>query len=321
MTKSKIAVTAFFLIAAMGLAWAYYSDQATQPSIVLGSNLDQSPHMGGTGSDSARIDSQITLKIPGGQADAVYQYLKNKYVAQEITIGDRFPGVRLYGQTMSDVSVFTDEYFDTPQLDLYRGNNSARHRSRVNTTHPNDRKNGRELVQIKVTPPGRFDLRNELKYEVKRSYGQKQDRDDQHQLIGLIKPGERDDFKDVFGKANIDPHSLRHVFTITQTRSRVYINWEEKNILSFSVDQGSARMLWGEGKFASVDVGLVENTYTEADEGKRKIMWEIREAMIKDLVEHFPALTVNSESKYSIVLGQLIKQMGFVPTLMKLGII
>lgn len=70
-----------------------------------------------------------------------------------------------------------------------------------------------------------------------------------------------------------------------------------------------------------MDVGLVENTYTEADEAKRKTMWQIRDAMIKDLVEHFPALTVNSDSKYSIVLDQLINRMAFIPTLMKLGII
>lgn len=320
MSKSKLTIIALFFLAMIGLGWSYYSGEGTQARSTLGSDINQAPHTGGLGSDSARIDSQITLKIPEGQADAVYQYLKKKYAAQQINMRDQFPGVHLYGQAMSDVSVFTDKYFDTPNLDLYKGKNSVRHRSRINTTHPDDRKNGRELVQMKVTPPGRFDLRNELKYDVKHSDKNKT-ADDQHPLIRLIKGEQRADFKDVFTSAGIDPYTLRHAFTITQTRSRVYVNWDQKSMLSFSVDQGSASMLWGEGRFASVDVGLVENTYTEADEAKRKTMWEIRDAMIKDLVEHFPAVTVNSDSKYSIVLNQLVNQMAFIPTLMKLGII
>jgi len=320
MSKVKLTIIALFSLATIALGWSYYSGEGNQAASTLGSDIDQAPHTGGLGSDSARIDSQITLKIPEGQGDAVYQYLKNKYAGQPIDMRDQFPGVNLYGQAMSDVSVFTDKYFDTPNLDLYKGKNSARHRSRINTTHPDDRKSGRELVQMKVTPPGRFDLRNELKYDVKHS-DKYTTADDQHPLIRLIKGEQRSDFKDVFTSAGIDPYILRHVFTITQTRSRVYVNWDNKSMLSFSVDQGSAGIWWGEGRFTSVDVGLVENTYTEADEAKRKTMWEIRDAMIKDLVEHFPGLTVNSDSKYSIVLNQLINQMAFIPTLMKLGII
>lgn len=320
MSKSKIAIIALVLLPAVGLAWSYFGSEGTQARSTLGSQIDQTPHTGGYGSDAARIDSQITLKIPEEQADAVYQYLKKKYAGQQINMQDQFPGLNLYGQSMSDVSVFTDRYFDTPNLDLFKGKNSARHRSRLNTTHPDDRKSGRELVQIKVTPPGRFDARNELKYEVKHSDKNKTE-DDQHPLIRLIKSDLRGDFKDVFTQAGIDPNTLRHIFTITQSRSRVYVNWDEKSLLSFSVDQGSASMLWGEGKFASVDVGLVENSYTEADEATRKTMWAIRDAMIKDLTTQFPALTVNADSKYSIVLNQIIGKIGFIPTLVRFGVI
>jgi hypothetical protein len=271
----------------------------------------------GFGTDSTRVDSQITLRIPDGQADAVYAYLKQKYVDQDNILADQCPGIHLKGQKMSDVSMFTDEYFDTPSLDLYKTKNSVRHRSRVNTTNPDDRKSGRELVQMKVTPPGKFTLRNELKYEVDDDTTSG---DEIHPLIRLISHKLRDNFLKVFADAGIDPYSLRHIFTIHQTRSRGYLNWDSTNIFSFSVDVGSANMLWAKGVFSSVDMGLVEITYTEADEAKRQKMWDIRDAIIADLKSRFPALTQNSDSKYSIVLAQLISQMPWIPATLKSGL-
>jgi hypothetical protein len=101
----------------------------------------------------------------------------------------------------------------------------------------------------------------------------------------------------------------------------VYINWDETNILSFSVDQGGADILWAKEKFSSVDVGLVEVAYTEADKEKRDTMWRIRDALVKDLTEHFPELTVNSEAKYQIILRGLIKQISLIPILEKFKIL
>src|SRR5262249_37033680 len=151
---------------------------------------------------------------------AVYQYLVGKYVGQDNVLADQFPGIHLQGQKMSDLSVFTDEYYDSPALGLYQTKNSVRHRSRINTTNPDDRKSGREVVQVKVTPPGQFTLRSELKYEVEDARTLAKDSSETHPLIRLISKDLRDDFKKVFSEAGIEPYSLRHVFTITQTRRR-----------------------------------------------------------------------------------------------------
>lgn len=277
--------------------------------------LHQQQHeASGYGADSARIDSQVTFRIPNGQAGAVYEYLKGKYVGQTGILAEQFPGINLHGQAMSDVSIFTDEYYDTPALDLYKTRNSARHRTRVNTTNPQDRKSGRELVQMKVTPPDRFDLRNEYKYKVKHNKKQRTP-DDMHPLISLISMSQRADFKKVFTDAGFDPVSLKHVFTIQQTRSRGYFNWDDTNIMSFSVDEGSADVLWAKGTFASVDLGLVEIAYTEADEAKRQKMWAIRDAIIADLLVRFPDLEQTTNSKYGIVLLQLMEQIPLIPAL------
>ena len=321
MKKVKTVIIVACFLSVLVLGGSYYEAEGGGPAQnTLGSNVDQAPHAAGFGSDAARIDSQITLKIPDGHADAVYNYLKGKYSPEKTVTMEPVPGVRLVGQEMSDVSVFTDQYFDTPNLDLYKNANSARYRLRINTTDSHDRKSGRQLVQIKVTPPGQFDLRNELKYKISRS-AQYQMREGRQPFVRLVSGGKRDDFIEVFSKAGIDAYTLQRILTITQTRSRVYVNWDKKNIVSFSVDQGEARILWARGKFASVDVGLVEKTYTEADESKRKIMWQIRTAMVEDLKRQFPDLTVNSDSKYGIVLGNILKQISYIPTLLEFGIL
>ena len=44
-------------------------------------------------------------------------------------------------------------------------------------------------------------------------------------------------------------------------------------------------------------------------------MWEIRDAIVKDLQQHFPDLTQNADSKYGIVLKQLMEQLPLIPAL------
>lgn len=271
----------------------------------------------GFGTGSARVDSQITLKIPQGQAQEVYQYLKNKYSGKSNIMKDQFPSININGQPQDDMSIFTDEYYDTPKLDLYNNQNSTRHRTRVNTTNPEDRKSGRELVQVKVTPPGKFDIRTELKFEVKPPKNAQPGGDDNHPLLHLVKSDQRIDFKNVFKDAGLDPFTLKKIFTIRQTRSRVYINMDTQNIMSFSVDEGGAGILWASAQFSSVDVGLVEVAYTEAGAQKREMMWNIRDALVKDLKKQFPDLIVNNDSKYGIILDALIQKIHVIPLLIK----
>lgn len=284
-------------------------------------NVNQNSHDAtGFGSSAARLDSQITLAIPNNQADAVYQYLKDTYVGKDNILKETFPDIHLAGQSLSDVSIFTDEYYDTRHLDLYKNENSARHRRRLNTTNPADKKSGRELIQVKVTPPGRFDYRSELKYEVERPK-RVESVDDTHPLIGLVIPAQRSDFKKLFTDVSIDPVRLRHIVTIQQTRSRVYINWDDVNIISFSVDKGSGNILWAQAGFSSVDIGLVEVAYTAADEAKRKVMWAIRDALVKDLKDHFSGMEQAADSKYGIVLTGLMRRINLIPYLIKFHII
>ncbi|MFH0873685.1 MAG: hypothetical protein V1846_02480 [Candidatus Komeilibacteria bacterium] len=304
------------------IRYPYYPPKYVTSSSNGAIAVNQDTHASqGFGLDSARVDSQITLQIPEGQADAVYKYLKDKYVGQDNILKEQFSTLQLQGEKMSDLSIFTDDYYDTPWLDLYNNQNSARYRIRLNTTNPLDAKSGRELVQIKVTPPGQFDTRAELKYQVNSFKKMNIEFDDLHPFIGLVVKKERADFKKVFQAADINPYQLRKVFTLTQNRRRVYIDWDQTNILSISVDQGGAGLLWAKSQFSSIDVGLVEVAYTEADAAKRQTLGAIRSAVLKDLTDHFPELTVNTDSKYGIILTGLIQQIHAIPWLMKYNIL
>ncbi|MEO6710234.1 MAG: hypothetical protein ABIP42_11705, partial [Planctomycetota bacterium] len=98
------------LLGAAGLAWA----QTDPPAPPKPPPTTQQHAARGFGTDSARVDSQITLKIPTARADEVYEYLKSRYVGRSDILAEQFPGHHLHGQAMSDLSIFTDRYFDTP---------------------------------------------------------------------------------------------------------------------------------------------------------------------------------------------------------------
>lgn len=272
-----------------------------------GALFNQDSHQSkGFGIDAARVDSQITLRIPDGQAQAVYEYLRRTYAESEAAFRTQFPDLALRGDPKIDVSEFTDVYFDTRDLALLGTQNTIRFRTRVNTTNPADRKSGRRLVQIKFTPPGRFDLRTELKFEIKPSH-RFRDMTDQHPLFRLVDRPQRPDLLDAINRMGVSPFELRQSITLRQTRSRIYVYWDNQNVLSFSVDEYRTRALWTSVSISSIDIGLVENVYTGADEAKRRQLWAIRNQLVADLRRAFPALEQNSSEKYSLALGQLLE--------------
>lgn len=315
---NQIRIGAIFSLGAVLCCLGRAQTPIPPPSTSVGGAIfSQDPHSSrGFGTEAARVDSQITLNIPDGQAAAVYAYLRSAYAENNDLLRREFPAFPLHGDKKIDVSVFTDRYFDTPNLDLFQSQNSARYRTRINTTNKADPKSGRELVQVKVTPPAGFAMRTELKFAVKPSK-RPHNVDDLHPLISRIDRTQRQDFKDAIEQLGLNPLTLQRTLTIQQQRSRVYIYWGEENILSFSVDEYQARTLWTTARSASVDVGLVENVFTEANENKRKKMQEIRDFMVRDLKAHFPKMEQASQEKYCILLEQIMAKLPFFRFLLK----
>lgn len=311
---SHVSLTLLAVLPAAGSVGVAGSEPASGAPVSLFNQDSRSSR--GFGTESARIDSQITLSIPQGKAPEVYAYLRKYYAESDERLRQQFPDLPLTGGDPIDVSLFTDRYFDTPDLELYGSGNTVRHRNRINTTNPEDRKSGRHLVQVKVTPPGRFDLRTELKFEVQPSKKYRNE-DDAHPLISLVERVQRSDLKAALRRIGIDPFRLQPVLTIKQQRSRVYLFWGRENFLSFSVDEFAARSLWATGQASSIDIGLVENVYTQADEAKRDAMWAIRDEIVRDLRKKFPDLQVNSTEKYTIIMTQIEEQLPFIRFLLR----
>lgn len=295
--------------ATMG-AYLLYRAAANHAPIGFAYTPNQDIHetTGNFGTDFSRIDSQTTFKIPEGKSSEVYAYLRKTYSANNDFLKNAFPHLNLEGQPQEDISDFVDDYFDTVYLDLYQSHNTVRFRHRENIVNKNDSKSGRELVQVKITPPGHFDLRNELKFKAKPEESRTIDKKG-IALLDIVTSSQQEDFKAAV--APISPHDLRYILTLKQTRSRIYLNWDKENFLSFSVDAGGASIWNKKGVFSSVDIGLVETAYTEGDEDKRVQMQKIRAFIVDDLQKHFPGLTKNSEDKYVVVLSQIMSQIPF----------
>ncbi len=225
------------------------------------------------------------------------------------------------GEQRTDISNFTDDYFDTSNLNLYANNNSARHRIRINTTDPTDPKSGRELVQIKVTPPGDFTTRTEIKFDTQAPKKSASPANRYYSLVSFVADKQKNDFETAFSDIGLNSNKLRYILTNEQQRSRVYLDWDGENFLSFSVDDGRSHILWAKARITSVDLGLVENVYTAADESKRKTLGEIRNLVLQDLQNHFPELTQTTQEKYGILLDQLTAKIRWIKWLVKWKII
>ena len=329
LSKILTTVLAFLLLIVLLVSFLYlvgikaYPENSLSQSDSKTFGFDQSTHVAGYGANAARVDSQITLTVPEDQVEKLYQYLRETYIDHNDLMKERFPSLDIRGENKIDISEFTDEYYDTTNLDLDKSSNSARYRTRVNTTNLNDPKSGRELVQVKATPPGQFDYRTELKFKVENKIVSQKNmtRDDTTQLLKLVNNNERGDFKKALEIVGVDPYSLRKIFTIKQKRGRVYVDWNSKNFLSFSVDQGGANKSFATGKFSSVDIGLVEDVYTPASTGERDKMWEIRDYMVEDLIKKFPNLHQTESSKYSIVLDQIRQRIPYFDLAIKYNLI
>lgn len=300
-------VFSIVLIAGGGGFVAY--QYATHETVEFNYSPAQATHAskGHFGTDFSRVDSQTTLKIPLGEAHEVYAYLRKTYGNNHIGfIKAAFPNLDLQGEQRQDVSDFTDYYFDTAYLDLYKSRNTIRFRHRVNTLDKNDPKNGRELVQIKITPHGHFELRNEIKYKVDENNVAPAQITHGASPVAFIKPDQVKDFSAAI--APIQAQDLRYLVTLHQVRSRAYLDMDGENIISFSVDQIESHALWASARIASVDIGLQETTYTQADPKKRAIMRKIDQLVLDDLRRQFPQLTLNKKDKYELIVSQLSQE-------------
>lgn len=291
-------------------------------SIILASLLLVTTNPPALAKEKVRVEDDFNLQYEVGKSEELVNYLKGKYVDDNSFAKSLGPN---FTSSFGDED-FTDTYFDTPNLDLYKRKIGLRHRLRVNRLDSENRKNGRELIQLKLSEDEKLKdednsgSRNEIKFEVERTKV-RQSADDRNPILGLIVASERDEFKSRMRELEIVADKLRLILTIEQRRRRVYLNRDGATFISFSMDDAKSSLWWARVEFSQMELELNELAYTEADKAAKESMQEIRSGMIDDLRGKFSYLEHDKSSKYNKTFDLLADKIPWMRIWFKLGLL
>lgn len=256
--------------------------------------------------NTLRIEQAGKLLVPQEKADEVWQWLRENYIDNHDALNRLDPTLTVY----ADEENFRDNYFDTPTLPLLNKQNSVRHRQRENLTNPEDRKSGRESVQIN---PGGY------RFEVDLIKGPSPDK---NILVGIIKKGnQRDDFISRLMELEIKPDSLRPILIVNDFRQIIYFEKETKAYISISFDQVTVKRWWAKVQFTEIEPELNEVTYTENDEAGRKEMENINHQIIASIKQQFPEIVTDLTPKYNKSFNGLEKKIPGFRWLIRWGLL
>jgi len=323
--NKKACVLRLSLIWIVLMAFGAQASGAGETVTVYKKGDPNAAHGFGVGIEAVRKENDDVIAIPLGKADDVYNYIKDKYYNHTNFLKAQYPDLHLTAKIEDDS--FSDDYFDTPNLDLFAKENSLRHRTRIDLGNSLDPKNGRELVQLKLSHDvHNAEVRDEYKFAVQphpTNFYKKRVRnlDAVHPLIAVIPPKQRTQFEQEVLKLDIDPYRLRSIFTLTQHRRRVYIYWDDVFIVSLSVDEANVNRLWTHISFSGMEQQLNEIPYTQGDDASKQKMIEIRKTIIDDLKANKPYVTVNQTPKYVEGFDLLEQHMPFLRTLIRWNIL
>ncbi|MEK7622368.1 MAG: CYTH domain-containing protein [Patescibacteria group bacterium] len=266
--------------------------------------------------NTLRIEQEGKLLVPQEKANEVWQWLRKNYIDNHEVLNRLDPTLTVYANEEN----FRDNYFDTPTLQLLNKQNSVRHRQRENLTNPEDRKSGRELVQIKLSNISDNQLnRGEYKFEVDLAKGPAPDK---NLLVGIIKKGnQRDDFISRLMELNIKPDSLRPILIVNDFRQRIYFEKDSKPYISISFDQVTVKRWWAKVQFTEIEPELNEITYTDNDEAGRKEMERINREIIASIKQQFPEIVTDLAPKYNKAFNGLEKKIPGLRWLIRWGLL
>jgi hypothetical protein len=250
--------------------------------------------MSAAGFDNMRIEQEEKLFVPMEIADEVLAFLKARYVDDKAHLAELDPA---FTSSYADED-FTDVYYDTPSLQLLATQSGVRHRTRVNLTNPEDRKSGRELMQIKVNQISSNALeRGEIKFAIEH-LRRPVTPEDTHPMLGIVKKEHRDLFKKRLVDLGLDPQSMRVVLTVRDLRTRVYVMRDGQPFMSVSFDQVRSNLLWAETRFVEIEPELNEIAFTDADPETRRYMESVLARIVAEIRAEFPQIQSNLTPKY-----------------------
>jgi hypothetical protein len=279
-------------------------------------SLAEEEDMSAAGFDNMRIEQEEKLFVPMEIKDEVLAYLKLRYVDDKANLAELDPAFTSY---YADED-FTDVYYDTPGLQVLAAQNGVRHRTRVNLTNPEDRKSGRQLMQIKVNHLTSNALeRGEIKFAIEH-LRRPATPEDTHPMLGIVKKEHRELFKKRLVDLGLDPQSMRVVLTVRDLRTRVYILRDESPFMSISFDQVRSKLLWAETRFVEIEPELNEIAFTDADPETRRYMESVLAQIVAEIRAEFPQIQSNLTPKYCKAFFGLEAQMPFLRRLVAMNL-
>src|SRR3989338_80358 len=263
--------------------------------------------------NAIRIEEEDRLFIPADKVNEVWAYLEEYFIKDQTFLEAINPKLSAY----FNLEDFRDIYFDTPDLKLLSQKSGIRYRVRPNLTNPEDVKNNRELVQIKLNNISANEIqRGEYKYPVKRA-GNINTAEESHPLLGLIDKDFRQEFKDKVSSLGLDPMSLRPILTVDDHRRRVYILYDKKPSISISLDEAKSRVWGQEISFAEIEPEISEIILTEADEKTKAELRNIINKIIGVLKAKLPYLKTDLTPKYNKSFDLLEEKLPYLRALVK----
>ena len=245
--------------------------------------------------DQLRIENEDKIVVPYDKVNEISDYLITRYIKTDKFLKE----INSNLIASSSTEEFTDIYYDTPDLAILANSGGVRYRQRLNLTDPNDKKSGKELMQIKINNVSSDKLsRGELKFDIEHLTN-KISSDDKHQMIGLVKNSQREDFKTVLKDLGFEPYSMKPIINIKDYRQRIYFSYNNEDFVGISLDQVTAERDGRVGYFAEIEPELNEVAFTEGDDAKRQLMKEIQDRMVGDLMTKFPYLYQDLAPKYT----------------------
>jgi len=246
------------------------------------------------GDNIVRIEDEAKLRVPEDQVEQVWNWLVEHY--RDCTWLDR--DGRRFSTTLGDEH-FADTYFEEPGLKLLDSNSGVRHRRRVVVSGSATRKDGRALLQIKLSRDDPTGLaRSEIKFKVDPPE-QARTQDDLHPLVGLVSRDERPALKQRLCDVGIDPYCLRPVLTVGQVRRRVYLADQGGAFATITLDQCTVDDYGADLHWTEIELELNEIRYTEVDEAQRKWMKGVQQTIRDDLLARWPGIVQDQTPKYT----------------------
>jgi CYTH domain len=247
--------------------------------------------------DALRIENEIKLVVPREIQDEVWTYLQKRYTPPSAFLA----GIDSSLHAVFALDRFTDQYYDNADFQLVEMASGVRHRTRQVLTDAASRKNGRELMQIKINNIDQNDLnRGEYKYPVKHyKPGGKVVEYDEHPMLGLVKRKNRAGIIEKLKENGIDALSLEPTILITQYRKRLYVYKDTSAFATITLDIDTANYLGDQALFTELEMELNEIAYTNGDTARRAKMEAINALFQEDLLQQFPAIHQDQTPKYS----------------------